>query len=313
MWFSLHRRRRGFTLIELLVVIAIIAILIALLLPAVQQAREAARRSSCKNNLKQLGLALHNYHDQFLTLPPGAIRDHGYSRGSWTTSQITWLGRILPFMDQAPLFQRVDWERYPGSGGSNSALRNIPISTYRCASDPGIRPSNSYAPTNYVACIGQDEQPNSTRAMFAINSHTRFADITDGSSNTMAASECLIGRPFIKRYAGDTGGYAACKVGGAPSISRNIGNEGRGYSWFYGMRNQAWTYSTILTPNDKPTKNQECEKWTSTGVFAARSVHVGGVQVLFGDGRVRFMNDSIDLRTWRGLGSRDKGETFGEF
>jgi len=149
--------------------------------------------------------------------------------------------------------------------------------------------------------------------MFSTNKGSRFADVTDGMSNTMAASECLAGEPFVKRYGSDSAGYANCKVGAAPPITSNVGNEGRGYSWFYGMRNQAWNYSTILTPNDKPTKDQECEKWTSTGVFAARSLHVGGVQVLFGDGRVRFMNENIDLRIWRGVGSRNKGETFGEF
>lgn len=309
----LRRRRSGFTLIELLVVIAIIAILIALLLPAVQQAREAARRSQCKNNLKQIGLALHNYHDQFLTLPPGALRDFTHPGGSWTTSQISWTARILPFMDQTPIFDKVDWEQYPGNSGANGTLRRLQLPMYRCPSAPGEAPSSSYAPTNYVGCIGRDEQPDLTDATFQIRGRVRLADITDGTSNTMAVSECLTGEPFIKRFAGDTGGYAACKIGAAPPITSNVGNEGRGYSWFYGMRNQAWSYSTVLAPNDKATKDQECERWTSTGVFAARSQHIGGVQVLFNDGRVRFINENLNMGIWQGLGSRNKEETLGEF
>ena len=309
----LRRSRPAFTLIELLVVIAIIAILIALLLPAVQQAREAARRSQCRNHQKQIGLALHNYHDQFNAIPPGAIRDWTHSGGSWTTSQISWTARILPFMDQAPLFEKVDWESYPGNSGTNDTLRRLRMPMYLCPSDPGAPPSNSYAPTNYVGCIGRDEQPNTTNAFFQLRGHMRLADLTDGTSNTMAVSECLIGDPFIKRFAGDTAGYSACKIGAAPSITSNVGNEGRGYSWFYGMRNQAWSYSTVLAPNDKATKDQECERWTSTGVFAARSQHVGGVQVMFGDGRVRFINESIDMSIWQGLGSRNKGEVLGDF
>ena len=307
-----RRKKSGFTLIELLVVIAIIAILVALLLPAVQQAREAARRASCKNNLKQIGLALHNYHEQFKALPPGSIRDFGYAPGSWRTSQITWLARILPFLDQGPVFKKVDWKRYPGTGGANTSIRRLSIVGYRCPSSPDVLSSYSYAPTNYVACIGQDDQPNTTNAIFAINKATRFRDITDGQSNTMAASECLAGEPFVKRFGSDTAGYQACQIGTAPPITSNVGNEGRGYSWFYGMRNQAWTYSTILAPNDKATEKPECERWTSTGVFAARSKH-GGVHVLLGDGAVRFINDFIDMRTWRGLGSRNGAETLGQF
>jgi len=120
----LLKRKRGFTLIELLVVIAIIAILIALLLPAVQQAREAARRSQCKNNLKQIGLALHNYHDNFRMFPPGDVRRLYGGVSSWTTSMIGWIPRILPFLDQAVIYNQINWELETGvSATPNSELR----------------------------------------------------------------------------------------------------------------------------------------------------------------------------------------------
>ena len=123
-------RRRAFTLIELLVVIAIIGILIALLLPAVQQAREAARRSQCKNNLKQIGLALQNYVDQTQLFPPGSIRDYvNYpaGTGSWNTSMLSWGARILPYVDKKAISQKIDWGIYPGTSGGNGALIQLGI------------------------------------------------------------------------------------------------------------------------------------------------------------------------------------------
>jgi prepilin-type N-terminal cleavage/methylation domain-containing protein len=308
-------RKKAFTLIELLVVIAIIAILIALLLPAVQQAREAARRSTCKNNLKQIGLALHNYHEKAGTFPPGSIRRYASGVDSWSTSQITWMVRILPEMERSNLSKRVDWRREVGNGGANTSLRNEPIPGYRCPSDPGRKPHNSYEPTNYVACIGNSDSGDSEAGVFYINSKTRIGDIKDGTANTMVVSECMVGFPFVKRYAGDTGGYNSCLNGIAPTVNSNIGNEGRGFSWFFGQRNQAWTYSTRFRPNDKGgiSQNHECERWTSTGTFAARSQHTGGVHALLGDGSVRFISENINLGIWRALGTKDKGEVIGEF
>ncbi|HBN75421.1 MAG TPA: prepilin-type cleavage/methylation domain-containing protein, partial [Planctomycetaceae bacterium] len=128
----------GFTLIELLVVIAIIAILVALLLPAVQQAREAARRSSCKNNMKQLGLALHNYHDTYSTFPPASVRQPtGGGVNEWESSMIGWQARILGFMEQSALYDLIDWGITPGnSGTNNTTVRGTEVAGYRCPSDP---------------------------------------------------------------------------------------------------------------------------------------------------------------------------------
>ncbi len=313
MWQYSGRGKKGFTLIELLVVIAIIAILIALLLPAVQQAREAARRSACKNNLKQLGLALHNYHDMYNGFPPGAIRRYQTGVNSWSTSQLTWMARILPLTDQASLYNRVDWLREPGAGGANASVRNVAIPIYRCPSDPGTKPNPNYEPTNYVVCIGNSQSGDSKEGVFSINSHTRIADVKDGTSNTMCAAECLVGRPWVKRYSTDTAGYNLCLVGADPNINGNVATDGRAFSWMYGMRNLAWTYSTRLRPNDPATENHECELWTSTGIFAARSQHEGGVHVLLTDGAVRFVTENIDLNLWRALGTKNGQETIGDF
>ena len=315
------KRPLGFTLIELLVVIAIIAVLIALLLPAVQNAREAARRSQCKNNLKQFGLAFHNYHSTFQMFPPGAVRSYGGGVNSWQSSQIGWIPRLLAFSDQNDLYKKIDWERHSGAGGDNNPLRRIKLPMLRCPTDPRAAPAGNYAPTNYVACIGnrswsgQNSPNNLAQSILYINSDTSVTDIFDGASNTLMASECIVGFPWVRRYASNTAGFNACLTGTAAPINNNVsvGNNGRGFSWFFGQRNQAWTFSTLMRPNDQTTENHECERWTSTGVFAARSKHTGGVHCLLGDGSVRFINDGIDVNTWQALGTKEFGDEVGEF
>jgi len=158
-----HRKRSGFTLIELLVVIAIIAILISLLLPAVQQAREAARRSTCKNNLKQIGLALHNYHETYGMFPIGGTGDRD------RPPRVSWQVRILPNVDQAALFNQIDM-----SGGTASAVqatladgrivREIPMTLYTCPSDPYNQPRGGYAQCNYAGSMGSQSAPSSSSA-----------------------------------------------------------------------------------------------------------------------------------------------------
>ena len=303
------KRSRGFTLIELLVVIAIIAILIALLLPAVQQAREAARRSTCKNNMKQLGLALHNYHDTFNTFPSSHIRG---IVSSWTTSQIGWQARILPYMDQAPLFNKIDWSIQPGNTGTaNTEAMNVELPAYRCPSDSGDRGTTgqtAYGPTNYVVCsantgvfsAGGTDFANNGRSVMFLNSATKMRDISDGISNTMIASECKVGHPYVGANATSS---TVCT--GTASV------RSRGYSWFFGLAMMAWSYTTLIGPNSDLT---ECA--SSTGgpaLMGARSAHVGGVHVLLGDGRIRFISDSIHLGTWQDLGHKSDGNVLGEF
>ena len=311
MRFLRRRFRHGFTLVELLVVIAIIGILIALLLPAVQAAREAARRAQCTNHLKQLGLAMHNYESTFKRFPPGSLRRFAPDVDSWSTSMLSWIARILPYIEQEAIADQIDWEREAGNGGANAALRDEELPTVRCPSDYDITPTPGYAPTNYVVCIGDAEVSSSSTGVMGVNSFTRIADISDGTSKTMVASECMINEPWVYRYQGDTGGYEACKAGTAPDIegNKNIGSQARGFSWFFAQRNCAWTYSTRFLPNDPLSKNHECENWTTTGVFAARSRHPGGVNVAMADGSTHFIPENIDWDIWIALGSHQGKET----
>ncbi|QDU12818.1 Type II secretion system protein G precursor [Gimesia maris] len=305
------KRRQGFTLIELLVVIAIIAILIALLLPAVQQAREAARRSSCKNNLKQIGLALHNYHDTFRTFPPATIRRKG-ATSEWETSMIGWQARILPYMDQAPLFNKINWSVEPGSGGTaNTEARNYEIPAYRCPSDPGNRGTtgqSSFGPTNYVTCTansggyaaGGSTYQNNGRSIMFLNSKTQIKDIEDGTSNTMLSSECIVGHP-----------YSNVNATSGTVCTGTANQKQRGFSWFYAQSMYAWSYTTLIGPN---SDLMECAQSTGgTALLGSRSKHVGGVHTLFADGRIRFVSENIHLGTWQDLGNKADGNVVGEY
>jgi len=329
------QQRRGFTLIELLVVIAIIAILVALLLPAVQQAREAARRSSCKNNLKQIGLALHNYHDIHGCLPIGCLFGKLGANGPWESNRTTWLARILPQLEENALFDRMDFERdrRSGSGWDPNNVRAEEVATFRCPSDPGTRETtgqSGYAPTSYVGCIGETytlygdggtTEPSTSSdyiagntawakmvlnngtedGVFASNSHCRFRDITDGTSNTMAVSECLVGTD-VKEL---DGGYVDDCTGSPEKRLR----QHRGFSWMYGTT-ATWAFTTTRTPNSREV---DCERHAVFINATAASKHQGGVQATLADGSVRFISENINRQTWWDLGQRSDGNVLGEF
>ena len=292
--------------------IAIIAILIALLLPAVQQAREAARRSQCKNNLKQIGLALHNYHDNFRTFPPGSVRrTYGAGVQSWVTSQLGWIPRILPFLDQAVIYNQINWEMEHGvSAAPNSNLRKEKLTVMRCPSDSSRQPDGNYGPTNYMACRGNSVSSgnNSTGSMFSLNSLVRIRDIEDGTSNTMMVSETFASAPMCSELPVSN----ACSTTCATVYNSNTTGAQQGYSWMWAQQYHAHYYCTVVTPNP-PTPDCGAGSNSGSALVAARSKHVGGVHVLLGDGSVRFASANIDLNIWRNLGDNADGNVLGEW
>lgn len=324
-------RRRGFTLIELLVVIAIIAILIALLLPAVQQAREAARRTQCRNNLKQLGLALHNYHDNFNSFPPGRVRNGFATPDAWYSGNIAWLPRLLPMIDQAPLFNTIDWNLGQGTSGTDgnsgvngaapSGARRQIIPAFRCPSDPGnggaawtdplgnrvngAPPDGSYATTNYAANIGRTTRLNTNPpGILGQNTKIGIRDVLDGTSNTLAISELVIG--FHRIGTNDTADNTDCAAGAKDTT----GTRQAGGSWFYAYFPQTSFFNTYVGPNAKAF---DCGVNSDRVNSAARSLHVGGVHVLLCDGTVRFVSENVNLGTWGNLGNKSDGNTVGDF
>jgi len=304
--FRYTRPARGFTLIELLVVIAIIAVLIALLLPAVQQAREAARRSQCKNNLHQIGLALHNYHDTVGAFPPGTL-----TPPQW----VYLLHFLLPYVDQANLYNRLgeDWGRAPPYENAAVWTENlrVPVSTYFCPTDgrggsmkdtgtPGATVPMPLA--NYMGIFtGLNDGENlagmvTRRAAFNINRVARLRDFDDGTSNTMVISEYLTGaggEGVVKDW---RGWYYTRRAGSQFLYATNTPNSSAGdnlLSWEYGG-------CTATNGSDLPLQNLPCVGGGEAANFASpRSRHTGGVHILLGDGGVRFISNNINLDTWR--------------
>lgn len=314
-------RGRGFTLIELLVVIAIIAVLVALLLPAVQQAREAARRSECKNNLKQIGLAIHNYESSLRVFPPGRL---GFPM------VFSVQAHILPYMDGAGLYNLLDLNTAPNFGTpavpmkqNEIAARTI-IPAYLCPSDFGQIVGNTFGPTNYVACAGNGtgtaNSINRGNGVMYSRSSVRFRDVMDGMSNTVCFAEQTLGIGGNPSSTGatpqDAEGEVLELVGATPTTAAacvpggGTWNGFRGAKWLNGHYGDT-IYNHYYGPN---SKQFDCgNKSHNFGLTAARSRHEGGVHVLLCDGSVRFISENLDLSIWRGLGSRAGGEILGQF
>ena len=277
--------RNAFTLIELLVVIAIIAVLIALLLPAVQQAREAARRTQCRNNLHQIGLALHNYHDAHSVFPPGmvgALRNGVVGCDSYAMPNISWLVMLLPFVDEAALFNATNCNiaiYFP----ANTTVSKSTLAQYACPSDDaptlvncgsgvcvgsGSNVNEKMRTGSYVASFGPvgwngfDCVFDNSSGFMNVNSRIRIRDIRDGTSNTFAAGEA--------DYAHRDNGWFT--------------------EWALGYDN-TWRGRTCYPMNRaRPVHGSE---------FG--SMHEGGVFFLFGDGQVRFVSENIDMKTYQAL------------
>ncbi len=325
-------RSRGFTLIELLVVIAIIAVLIALLLPAVQQAREAARRTKCKNNLKQLGLALHNYHDTFTCFPFAWMLGNDLNVSGWGV-------QILPYIEQANLYAQWD-PRVPAfneavaffqtSTAVQQNLRVIqtPLEAFLCASGKGeslhdykLTPADGapmdlnwraarsdYCVTTGVlgpfAQIAYAGNPGGSRggALVAVGQGasgiTRMRDITDGTSSTFLLGERLGGTDIYKKRKIDT------------TLSTTYGSANGG-AWGDFLNGEHWLGGALYdgTPGGGPCAIN-CSNLRGQGFY---SFHEGGAQFLFCDGSVKFISENLGASVMAGLITRAKGEIIGEF
>ncbi len=299
-------RRRAFTLIELLVVIAIIAVLMALLLPAVQQAREAARRTRCRNNLKQIGLALHNYHDVHSVFPPGWISVSGGTHSAHNgLNGAGWGTMLLPFLDQTPLYEAFD-SRLAIEDPANTLFRETRLSVFRCPSDPqpetfeihddatGTVVLATLPIANYVGSFGTVDLHDCTAApgtapvtasgqcasdgIFYHNSRVRLRDVTDGTSNTLMVGE--------RRTDADAGWYSTwvgMVSGGEEAFQRILGVSDH-------------------VPNDPVAHFDDYS-----------SHHAGGALFVKGDGSVHFVSENIDLSLWHALATRNGGEVVGDF
>jgi prepilin-type N-terminal cleavage/methylation domain-containing protein/prepilin-type processing-associated H-X9-DG protein len=322
------RAVRGFTLIELLVVIAIIAVLVSLLLPAVQQAREAARRSQCKNNLKQIGLALHNYEGSNRLLPPGYISGPGIGvmdplSGDWGPGW-GWLTVLLPNVEQSPLYNSLNLN-LPCYDPANAVRVQTPLPVYLCPSaanpadtvnveDVNHKTLAVFGRANYVHNVGWNDlwsapatQPYDAVANGVIyrDSGIAFASVTDGLSNTVFAGERSpnLSDAVWPGVVPNSAHYARPPFG-------SIGSGGPGTNWdtggsYVGAHSGPSIFESpvVIHPPNSPLGHTD----------QMQSRHAGGAHILLGDGSVRFISESVNLGVWSALCSRNGGEVVGNY
>lgn len=322
-------KRRGFTLIELLVVIAIIAILIGLLLPAVQKIREAANRMKCSNNIKQLGLACHNYNDTNGSLPPGYLRGRGIGTTDENNIGPNWLVLLLPFAEQDNLYRQVtnsitNYQNFANpnaaAGGSNDqgwrSIRSTKINTFQCPSEgflgtQGNRAGGGWERGSYAANMGPGDPGGMAfggsvgtsvgitgGGVMSINWGAGVATIEDGSSNTVMVNHLRAGPA-----ANDMRGTWAFGIpGGSTTANSSVGDS-------LTPNDRGCCSDDVLGCNDRPDIAMGC--WNGGyGQANARANHTGQVLVGLGDGSVRGVRNSVDARTWCLMNTRNDGQTW---
>ena len=330
-------RKHGFTLIELLVVIAMIAVLIALLLPAVQQAREAARRTQCKNNLKQIGLALYNYHDTFTVFPPGYVDRNGnpnLTPDNDTGPGWGWAAFLLPNIDQSPIYNQINFNLGVGLG-NNAQPARVRLNAFLCPSDSSQQTFPVYdaatqttilttvASSNYVGCNGWIEcfggaggnpQPGSAAdglsgtfgqagvGIFFRNSKNNTSNVTDGLSNTVFVGERSSNHSPVTWTGAVTGGACPAWMAGQSPYSPPPGPAFDNGDWGEALI-FAHCNATHLPNADFPIYDPD--------VFYSR--HIGGCHFLMGDGSVRFISSYVDGKTYQNLATIAGGEVPGDF
>ena len=323
-------KRLAFTLVELLVVIAIIGVLVGLLLPAVQAAREAARRMSCSNNMKQIMLAMHNYHDTFRQFPSGGIYKTNEPSFAWSLQ-----ASILPQLEQSGMQDLIQWD-VPYSNQLD--ISSVRVPTYICPSEINDRvrpdpqpndPNFAHYPLSYVVNMGEwfiydpVSRTGGTGLVYP-NSRTTFASILDGTSNTLAFAEVKSYTPYLRDGLNPaalgvaTPADPASIVAYGGSFKTDSGHtewvdarvHQTGFTTTFGP-NSKMIYTNAGTQFDVDFNSSREGKTITTPTYASvtsRSYHVGGVQTGFADGSVHFLTSSIDLQTWKSLGTRANHE-----
>jgi prepilin-type N-terminal cleavage/methylation domain-containing protein/prepilin-type processing-associated H-X9-DG protein len=322
------KKRLGFTLIELLVTLGIIGLLVSLMLPAVQSARGSARRAQCANNLRQLGLALHGYESGWGVFPPAPMAFRASRRPVNRTSYFSAQAALLAQIEQIPLYNSINFSvptaslTEIGSEGANLTAASRIVGTFLCPSDWGGVPA-PYGPNNYRANAGICGYCNNGIEDGAFtHSGTRPAAFGDGLSSTLAFSEKLIGGVNPVSFAPNRDWIVAIGIPNARSITANdwityCGQKSfpsdllavkldAGRSWMLG--GAIYTEFLVDAPPNAIVPDCGVRATVGIGVFAARSLHSGGVNAGMADGSVRFFLNGIDVNVWRALGTRNGGE-----
>jgi prepilin-type processing-associated H-X9-DG protein len=297
-------RRSGFTLFQLLVVLAVLAILLALLLPAVQKVREAAARTQSQNNLKQIGIACHNYHDVYGTFPPG-VDDKHFSAAA----------RLLPYIEQDNLYKTIDFKK-PADDKANADARQAIIKTFLSPLDPVLSVSANAAPTNYLFNAGSKYPLKDNDGLFYFDSKVKFADILDGTSNTLLTGETLKGtaggRRTVQRQHVLLGAAALAGLTEESGVKdfadgKNVRAD-RCAAWIDGRFLQG-TFTGTRVLND-PRPDVSCAG--AGGLSGLRSLR-DYANIGMADGSVRVIHKEVKLEVWKNLASRNDGNPIPEF